>query len=38
MKTTISGNTVETGQATYEDGKYHGERTMTRYEMAETII
>lgn len=36
-KTTISGNTVETGQATYEDGKYHGDRTMTRYEMAEII-
>ena len=29
---------IETGQATYEDGKYHGDRTMTRYEMAETII
>ena len=25
------------GQATYEDGKYHGDRTMTRYEMAEII-
>ena len=30
----LAGNGVIQG---YEDGKYHGERTMTRYEMAEII-
>lgn len=30
----LTGNGVIQG---YEDGKYHGERTMTRYEMAEII-
>lgn len=31
-----SANSLATAQG-YEDGKYHGERTMTRYEMAEII-
>lgn len=30
----LAGNNIVQG---YEDGKYHGERTMTRYEMAEII-
>ncbi|WP_337553323.1 ESPR-type extended signal peptide-containing protein [Acidaminococcus fermentans] len=30
----LAGNDIIQG---YEDGKYHGERTMTRYEMAEII-
>lgn len=30
----LAGNGIIQG---YEDGKYHGERTMTRYEMAEII-
>lgn len=30
----LAGNDIVQG---YEDGKYHGERTMTRYEMAEII-
>ena len=30
----LAGNDVIQG---YEDGKYHGDRTMTRYEMAEII-
>ena len=30
----LAGNDIVKG---YEDGKYHGERTMTRYEMAEII-
>lgn len=30
----LAGNGVIQG---YEDGKYHGDRTMTRYEMAEII-
>lgn len=30
----LAGNGIVQG---YEDGKYHGERTMTRYEMAEII-
>lgn len=30
----LAGNSVIQG---YEDGKYHGDRTMTRYEMAEII-
>lgn len=30
----LAGNGIIPG---YEDGKYHGERTMTRYEMAEII-
>lgn len=30
----LAGNGIVEG---YEDGKYHGERQMTRYEMAEII-
>ena len=30
----LAGNDIIQG---YEDGKYHGERTMTRYEMAVII-
>ena len=32
--TRLAGNDIVQG---YEDGKFHGERTMTRYEMAELI-
>ena len=32
--TRLAGNDIVQG---YEDGKFHGERTMTRYEMAEII-
>lgn len=32
--TRLAGNNIVQG---YEDGKFHGERTMTRYEMAELI-
>lgn len=32
--TRLAGNNIVQG---YEDGKFHGERTMTRYEMAEII-
>lgn len=32
--TRLAGNNIVEG---YEDGKFHGERTMTRYEMAEII-
>ena len=32
--TRLAGNVIVQG---YEDGKFHGERTMTRYEMAELI-
>lgn len=32
--TCLAGNNIVEG---YEDGKFHGERTMTRYEMAEII-
>ena len=31
----LAGNGIIEG---YEDGKYHGERQMTRYEMAEIIF